>query len=289
MPGLLETPDHMFGSAKFCLAVAAEFLGSMMFAFIGSCIIYVATQVVAPPPNIVMAALGNGFMLAIAIFATANISGGHITPTVTIATMITGHIQIVKGLFYILAQIIGSVFASLLVSGLVPGSSIGMGDDGTGCFVPGAEVSNGMMFGWELVLSFILVSVVYGVAIGSPSFGNIAPLAAGLSLTIGIFAGAAFTGGGVSPARVLGPAFVFHCRIDKAFIYVAGEVVGAIIAGVLACPLYGGHAKWMDKVLGFHAFEGKQMMDGGDNMAPMVPAAMAPDDSARNGTAVEKV
>ena len=29
----------------------------------------------------------------------------------------------------------------------------------------------GQIFGWEAVISFILVSVVYAVAIGSPSFG----------------------------------------------------------------------------------------------------------------------
>jgi hypothetical protein len=47
----------------------------------------------------------------------------------------------------------------------------------------------GMLFGWELVVSFILVSVVYAVAIGEPSFGNIAPFAVGLSLVVDLFAG----------------------------------------------------------------------------------------------------
>ena len=46
---------------------------------------------------------------------TANLSGGHITPTVTIATMITGHITILKGLAYVLCQLVGSVFGSLLI------------------------------------------------------------------------------------------------------------------------------------------------------------------------------
>jgi hypothetical protein len=46
-----------------------------------------------------------------------------------------------------------------------------------------------MLFGWELVVSFILVSVVYAVAIGEPSFGNIAPFAVGLSLVVDLFAG----------------------------------------------------------------------------------------------------
>lgn len=55
------------------------------------------------------------------------------------------------------------------------------------CHVPACA---GMLFGWELVLSFILVSVVYAVAIGEPSFGNIAPFAVGLSLVVDLFAGA---------------------------------------------------------------------------------------------------
>ena len=61
-----------------------------------------------------------------------------------------------------------------------------------------------MLFGWELVLSFILVSVVYAVAIGEPSFGNIAPFAVGLSLVVDLFAGeqSAVTDG--RPAAVQG-------------------------------------------------------------------------------------
>jgi hypothetical protein len=55
---------------------------------------------------------------------------------------------------------------------------------------PLSPVRTGMLFGWELVLSFILVSVVYAVAIGEPSFGNIAPFAVGLSLVVDLFAGA---------------------------------------------------------------------------------------------------
>ncbi len=132
--------------------------------------------------------------------------------------MITGHITILKGLAYVLAQLVGSVFGSLLIvrnfcmkataviqhtllyacphvlhcdcpcdwppehamsctflgrrshwlhcscsagrfvssklfetilaplaqAGLVPGSSIGMGNGGTGCFYPGAGINNGV-------------------------------------------------------------------------------------------------------------------------------------------------
>lgn len=47
-------------------------------------------------------------------------------------------------------------------------------------FVPHTSISlillclqAGQLFGWEAIISFILVSVVYAVAIGSPSFGRV--------------------------------------------------------------------------------------------------------------------
>ena len=47
----------------------------------------------------------------------------------------------------------------------------------------------GMLFGWETIMTFVLVSVVYAVAVGEPSFGNIGPWAVGLSLFSMVFAG----------------------------------------------------------------------------------------------------
>jgi len=53
------------------------------------------------------------------------------------------------------------------------------------------QLSNaaGMLFGWETVMTFVLVSVVYAVAIGEPSFGVMGPFAVGLALFAMVFAG----------------------------------------------------------------------------------------------------
>ena len=40
----------------------------------------------------------------------------------------------------------------------------------------------GMAFGWELTMTFLLVAVVYAVAIGKPSFIETGPLAVGFTL-----------------------------------------------------------------------------------------------------------
>ena len=49
------------------------------------------------------------------MYITANISGGHLNPAVTLATIFTGHISIVKGIAYIFMQITGACFGVLMV------------------------------------------------------------------------------------------------------------------------------------------------------------------------------
>ena len=57
--------------------------------------------------------LDTSFMVA--VFITANISGGHLNPAVTLATIFTGHIKVTRGLAYIFLQICGACFGILMV------------------------------------------------------------------------------------------------------------------------------------------------------------------------------
>ena len=50
-----------------------------------------------------------------AVYITANISGGHLNPAVTLATVFTGHISVLKGFAYIFMQICGACFGILMV------------------------------------------------------------------------------------------------------------------------------------------------------------------------------
>lgn len=49
-----------------------------------------------------------------------------------------------------------------------------------------------MAFGWELTMTFVLVAVVYAVAIGSPKFAETGPLAVGFALWASAFVGRLF-------------------------------------------------------------------------------------------------
>lgn len=92
------------------------------------------------------------------------------------------------------------------------------------------------MFFWELITTFVLVSVVFATAVDDAAashFVSVAPLAIGLSLFACAQASGPFTGGCLNPARFLGPAVVYGCGWPYFFPYVFGELAGGALAGML--------------------------------------------------------
>lgn len=45
-----------------------------------------------------------------------------------------------------------------------------------------ALLSNAQIFGWELLMTFVLISTVYACGVAKPGHGSLTPLAVGLSL-----------------------------------------------------------------------------------------------------------
>lgn len=74
----------------------AEFLGTLF-------LVYVIVATGNP--------LAVGAALALAILMTANISGGHINPAVTIAMAAAGKIDVNEIIPYVLAQVFGALVA----------------------------------------------------------------------------------------------------------------------------------------------------------------------------------
>ncbi|KAK9915252.1 hypothetical protein WJX75_006761 [Coccomyxa subellipsoidea] len=197
-------------------------------------------QIYGGSANDEVAAFGNGLTLAVIIYATANVSGGHVNPAVTLANCLTGHMSWGRGGLYMVAQLLGGIFGALIESGLLPDVAVG-GGAGPGCFthLKGIHTTTGQLWWWETIMTFLLVSVVYATAVTKPGHGNMAPLAIGFTLFASAFVGGPSTGAALNPARVLGPAMVFHCYWDTAFFYVFAEFFGAAIAAALVLPLYG--------------------------------------------------
>src|SRR5882672_5024454 len=96
--------------------LVAEALGAFALSFIGAGAICLATHKgFAPGVDLLAIAMAHGIILAIAVSATMNVSGGHLNPAVTIAMLVTRRIGLAGAIQYIIAQLAGAMLAGLLV------------------------------------------------------------------------------------------------------------------------------------------------------------------------------
>ena len=63
------------------------------------------------PSTLVAIAMANAFALSVAVYISANISGGHVNPAVTFGMAVGGHISVPMAIFYWISQLLASVMA----------------------------------------------------------------------------------------------------------------------------------------------------------------------------------
>lgn len=209
----------------------AELIATMLFVFIGAGAVVVTaamTDGAMTPARLLAVALAHGIAIMIMVSSTAKISGGHINPAVTIATMITRHLSIPKGIFYVAAQLLGAVIGALLIASVVPGAI----DGSLGSHQLARNVSEGAGMWAEVIMTFVLVFVIFATAIDPRGFGNIAPIAIGLAVTVDILVGGPITGASMNPARSFGPALVSGSW-NSHWVFWAGPIVGGALAGLV--------------------------------------------------------
>ncbi|KZV18861.1 hypothetical protein F511_08667 [Dorcoceras hygrometricum] len=62
-------------------------------------------------PGLISVAIAHDYALFVAVSVAANISGGHVNPAVTFGLFVGGNISLVRGILYIIAQLLGSTAA----------------------------------------------------------------------------------------------------------------------------------------------------------------------------------
>ncbi|KAJ6835523.1 putative aquaporin TIP2-1 [Iris pallida] len=216
------------GSLKSYLA---EFIATLLFVFagVGSAIAYGSLTKDAPldPAGLVAVALAHAFALFVGVSMAANISGGHLNPAVTLGLAVGGHITILTGIFYWIAQLLGSTVACLLLKFATGGLAVPT--HGVAAGMTGLE---GVVM--EIVITFALVYTVYATAADPKkgSLGTIAPIAIGFIVGANILAAGPFSGGSMNPARSFGPA-VAAGNFSGNWVYWVGPLVGGALAGLV--------------------------------------------------------
>ena len=221
------------GSGDTWRSSAAEFVATFLFVFIGagavvSLGIFSSEGGGSLGGNLVAIAMAHGLAIAILVSATANISGGHINPAVSIAAVLTRKISVTRGGMYVIAQVVGAILGALLLKAVIPNSL--EGGLGSHAILPEIGVTGGLIV--EIVLTFVLVFVVFATAIDPKGPSHLAPLAIGGAVLVIHLVAVPLTGASVNPARTIGPALAAGQWADH-WVYWAGPLLGGAIAGIL--------------------------------------------------------
>jgi MIP family channel proteins len=215
--------------------LVAEVAGTFILVFVG-CSVAVAgalkRPVAGPPYDSLAVALAFGIALLVVVAAIGHVSGGHVNPAVTIGQATIGLFPWRSVPAFLVAQLVGAILAAFAV--WVCFGTPGHDDAklGATALAQGVGVGRGLVT--EVLITFVLVFVVGLVASDprAPS-ARIASIAVGFALTAGVFIGGPITGGGVNPARALGPMIVAG-QLDDFWIYIVGPLIGAVLAAPLA-------------------------------------------------------
>ena len=202
-------------------AFSSEFFGTVMFAFFGG---------LAPAQY---AAVTNGLALAVVVYCTVAQSGGHLNPVVSSTLMLTGHLSVLQGLGYIVCQVAGAIVGAGISKGFATGPN-------PGCFLPAPGVTHAQLWGWETIMTVLLVVTVIELAIMQKGCGNFGPLVIGLSLLVAALVGGPFTGAALNFARVLGPAVVNGCGWNTIWVYLLAHITAVALAsawGLFVAPV----------------------------------------------------
>jgi len=209
--------------------VAAEAVGTFALVFIGAAVVVVNGGFPNSGIGLLGIALAHAVVLSVMITSTMTISGGHLNPAVTLSLLAVRRIDPVSAAAYVVAQLVAAVAGAFLVKALFPPHVANA--TLVGVPVIASSVSLGKAIGIELVLTFFLVSAVFGTAV-SPDAPRVGGFGIGLVLLFDILVGGPLTGAAMNPARAFGPALVAGSWIGQ-LVYWIGPILGGILAAFL--------------------------------------------------------
>ncbi|KAJ4771793.1 NOD26-like intrinsic protein 1 [Rhynchospora pubera] len=199
-------PQHENRNYRLCPEQGAKVVKMMVAEFIGTFIMVFGR-----------------ISVAIVIFSTGHISGAHLNPAVTIAFALFKNFPFACVPLYIVAQVLGSICASTVLSFIFDPVQDG------GVTVP--TISTSRAFILEFVITFILLFVVNAMTFDSKANQKLAAIAVGLTVLLNSLIAGPSTGASMNPVRTLGTALVTG-NYDRIWIYITAPILGAIFGTI---------------------------------------------------------
>lgn len=163
--------------------------------------------------------------VAIAVYLFAKISMAHFNPAVTTGFLITKHITKVQFLYYLTAEIIGALLASLFVKYLI-GSEANLDAN-----APNYVYPLPLIFGIEILASGLLMAVIL-VVVYTKGLKGFSGIAIGGIVGLDIFFLAFISGASMNPARSLAPA-VLSGVLTSLWLYWTATFIGTSMVSLV--------------------------------------------------------
>jgi aquaporin Z len=173
-------------------------------------------------------AIAPAIAVAIGIYLFGRISMAHFNPAVTVAFLITKHLQRNKKLFltYLAAELIGALLASVFIF-FIMGNEVNLGANAPNYTNYPVYVIVGIEVLASALLMLVILIVVYTK--GAKRFGGIV---IGTIVGLDIFLFGLISGASMNPARSLAPAIVSGYYIDL-WLYLTAPFIGTSIVALL--------------------------------------------------------
>lgn len=214
-------------SPNMWLALPSEMLATLLITLLG-CSTWIKFED-GFVPSTVHVALTFGLAVATVVWIFSHISGGHANPAITIAALFTRRVSIIRGVLYIVAQIVGGILGAGILYGLTPDEY----QEGLGINKLRGAVDEAQGFGVELIVTFLFVLTFFASQDDKRSdLRGSAPLTIGLAATVGHLFAIPFTRAGMNPARSFGPALIVDMWDDH-WVFWVGPLTGGLLAGLV--------------------------------------------------------
>lgn len=194
-----------------------EFIGTFFLLFV------IGLSVIEPGGAGAMAPLAIGTILMVMVYAGGHISGGHYNPAVTLGVWMRGKCETKDVPFYMLAQVLGGLAASLLAL-KIKGTSL----------IVAANPSIVNVFIAELIFTFALVYVVLNTATAKDTAGNsYYGLAIGFTLMTAAYAIGSISGCAINPAVAVGITVMGLSKLSNLLVFLVANFAGGALAAVV--------------------------------------------------------